>query len=251
MTSIFKSDSPTMKKEVAGFGAILNNCINVCSYHFDKFGNYKIRIDVDEINEIFNTPDITSEGYFDIETDFNNFVLSGLYDNSSNAHVICDYKKVLRKNLVFEKLFSLKHFHDYESNRLISSKTLGVHLRGTDKHNEVPPAEPNQIIKHIKRMFNIHDIDNIFISTDDIFFRDFLISEFGEMIRFNNHTIGSKNKPVHFIKNRSIINKEMIKDVYFLSQCPYFLYCFSNVSYLALTMGIKKFKTIKCLNEDL
>lgn len=250
MISIYKSNSPSMRKP-SGLGVILNNSINVCLYHFDKFGNYNIKIDVDEINEIFNTPDITSESYYDIETDFNSLSLSGNYDNSSNAHVVCDYEKVLRKNSAFENVFKLKYIDDYKSSNLVNSKTLGIHLRGTDKYKEVSPVDTNQIIKHIKSMFDNYDIDNIFISTDDIFYRDLLISEFGEIVRFNNHTIGSEKKPIHFIENRTDINKEMIKDVYLISQSPYFLYSFSNVSYLALTMGIKNFKKINCLNENI
>ena len=240
-----------MSKEIAGFGAIVNTAINICSHHYNKFGNYNIKIDVDEINDVFNTPDIKSDRYYDIESDFYNLVFSGSYDNSSNAHVVCDYEKVMKKNLTFENMFKLKYINDYKSNNLVDSKTLGVQLRGTDKSREISPVDEKQIIKHIKNMIDSYDIDNIFISTDDILYRDLLISEFGEMVRFNDQTISLNNKPIHFIENRKDINKEMIKDAYLLSQCPYFLYSFSNVSYLALTMGIKNFKKINCLNENI
>ena len=42
----------------------------------------------------------------------------------------------------------------------------------------------------------------------------------------------------------------MVLDAYLLSETKYFLYCFSNVSYLALTMGINNFKKIDCINEN-
>ena len=249
MISIYRSRS--MSKKISGFGVIVNNAINVCSYHYDKFNNYNIKIDVGEINDLFNTRDFVSDSYYDIESDFNNLVVSGLYDNSSNSHVICDYEKVLKKNSVFESIFKLKYLDDYKLSNLVNDKTLAIHLRGTDKSKEITPINTNQIINHIKNMIDNYDIDNIFISTDDIFYRNLLISEFGNMIRFNDHCISLDSNPIHFIDNRVDINKEMIKDVYLISQSPYFLYSFSNVSYLALTMGIKNFKKINCLNENI
>lgn len=249
MISIYKSKLFSKKK--SGFAVIVNGAINICSHHYNKFNNYNIKIDVDEINELFITKDFLSEKYYDIEADFNNLVISGLYDNSSNSHVVCDYDKVIKKNLVFENIFKLKYLDDYKSNNLVNDKTLAIHLRGTDKYTEIIPINANQIINHIKNMIDNYDIDNIFISTDDIFYRNLLISEFGNMVRFNDHIISLDSKPIHFIDNRIDINKQLIKDVYLLSQSPYFLYSFSNVSYLALTMGIKNFKKINCLNEDI
>ena len=86
---------------------------------------------------------------------------------------------------------------------------------------------------------------------DDMFYIDKIISRFGNIVKYyKDKTISLDGRPLHFIDDRTKLNKELMTDVYLLSESKYFLYCFSNVSYLALTMGINNFKKIKCINEN-
>jgi hypothetical protein len=58
MKSFYRASG--MDKNRAGFGAIFNNTINVCKYHYEKFNNKDIFIDNKEINEIFDADMINS-----------------------------------------------------------------------------------------------------------------------------------------------------------------------------------------------
>ena len=248
MKSFYKAVG--MSKTHAGFCAIFNNTVNVCKYHFEIFNNNDILIQNDEINELFETKKIedVSEFSFDLEKSYDD----SKYPNPSNAHVICDYDLVKEKNKIYNLFFKLKNIEEYEveKDKYINNNTLSIHLRGTDKSSEVTPPDLNFIYKKIDEMLRLYsNIDNIFLATDDIYYVNNLQSRYGDKLRFRkDKKISIDGGPIHFIEDRTLINRELMIDVYLLSQSKYFLYCFSNVSYLALTLGINNFIKIDCLN---
>jgi hypothetical protein len=249
MKSFYRASG--MNKNRAGFGAIFNNTVNVCKYHYEKFNNNNIFIDNNEINEIFYTKEINNkdEYLYDLEKSYDN----SMYPNPSNAHVICDIEKVKEKNKIFNIFFKLKdiEYYEFEKNKYINDKTLSIHIRGTDKSSEVTPPNIEYIFSNIQEMIDNNEIDNIFLATDDMFYIDKITSRFGNIVKYyKDKTISLDGRPLHFIDDRTKLNKELMTDVYLLSESKYFLYCFSNVSYLALTMGINNFKKIKCINEN-
>ena len=68
-------------------------------------------------------------------------------------------------------------------------------------------------------------------------------------IVYTEKNVSKDGRPIHFdLSNRKKLNQELMIDVYLLSKSKYFLYCFSNVSYLALIMGIHDFDKIDCVN---
>jgi hypothetical protein len=153
MKSFFKNTHPSMQLNSSGFGAVINNAINICRYHYYKFGNLDIYIDAPEINNIFDTPVVKNifEYNYDIEKDFN----SANFENSSNAHILCDKEKIIIKNKIYNDIFKLKDIELYraEKEKFITDKTLSVHVRGTDKKIEIKPPEPNDIINHITKIY--------------------------------------------------------------------------------------------------
>jgi len=248
MKSFYRASG--MNKNRAGFGAIFNNTVNVCKYHYEKFNNNNIFIDNNEINEIFYTKEINNkdEYLYDLEKSYDS-----MYPNPSNAHVICDIERVKEKNKIFNIFFKLKdiEYYEFEKNKYINDKTLSIHIRGTDKSSEVTPPNIEYIFSSIQEMIDNNEIDNIFLATDDMFYIDKITSRFGNIVKYyKDKTISLDGRPLHFIDDRTKLNKELMTDVYLLSESKYFLYCFSNVSYLALTMGINNFKKIKCINEN-
>lgn len=248
MKSFYRANG--MNKNKAGFGAIFNNTINVCKYHYEKFNNNDIFIDNDEINDLFETKDINkSECSYDLEKSYDD----SMYPNPSNAHVLCDIESVKEKNRILNIFFKLKdiEYYEVEKNKFINDKTLSIHIRGTDKSSEINPPNINSIFSKVQEMIDNNEIDNIFLATDDIFYINNMILRFGSMVKYRkDRTISFDGRPLHFIDDRTKLNKELMTDVYLLSESKYFLYCFSNVSYLALTMGINNFKKIKCINEN-
>ena len=131
----------------------------------------------------------------------------------------------------------------------ITNKTLGIQIRGTDKKNEIPEPSIDNIIQKIDRYFDMVDIQNIFLATDDIKYLNPIKERYGNVVVYDDTIhISSDNAPLHNLPNRDIINEEVLSSVFILSSCSHFLYSFSNVSLLALIMGANHHQTILNLN---
>ena len=250
VSSFFNSKSPSMSKKRAGIGVILVNTINACEYHVYKYNNDNIKISIKELSKLFTIKDFDChiEYSHDLEHEMSLFS----YSSVSNAHLPLNKDYVFRKNKVFNTFFTLKNIDELNlaKKRNITGKTLAVHLRGTDKVGEVTPPTSSQIKNKVSKMLDQYDIDRIFLATDDIRYQTELVKYFGNLVFFETDKKISKNgKAIHFKRNRDRINLEVLKDIYCLSESPYFLYSFSNVSYVALILGINNFQDTGCLNQ--
>ena len=129
----------------------------------------------------------------------------------------------------------------------IDEDTLGVQIRGTDKKQELPEIQ-------IESIFNLIDStkkQKIFVATDDKYYLNCLLNRYGERIIYDDSLqISSGSQSIHHnCSNRSQVNEEVLSSVYLLSKCSHFLYSFSNVSLLALILGINDFQFIDYLNK--
>jgi hypothetical protein len=240
----------------AGFCTIVNDVIKHCRLHYERFNNLDISIDIEELSTIFNIEKKydDSEYTIDIDREYSKIFEDESWRNNLNdykiisAHEIIDIDVLVEKNTIYENIFKFKYDDIYENN---FDKTLGIHIRGTDKYTEVKPIETNEIFKKVDEMFDNYYIDSIYLATDDYKYLDMFNKKYNGLVKFNTNNIISKdNRPIHFIEDRTEINKQVMIDINTLTKCPYFLYNYSNVSYLALTIGINKFKAIHCINND-
>ena len=233
----------------AGICAIVNEAINICQYHVNKFSNYDVFIDSTELRNLFDfkTKHHKSLYRWDIRSDY----VSSNIQNPSNAHTVFEPTLINEKRSIFNALFFLKNIDRMilDANRFVNNRTLGIHLRGTDKAGEVKSVDILKLFTKIDFLITEKKIDSIFLATDDERYLNLLSNKYPELLVFDYNKIISKNgKPIHFKRNRKNINQEVIKDCFILSRCPYFIYSFSNVSYLALTMGVGEFEGVYCAN---
>ena len=122
-----------------------------------------------------------------------------------------------------------------------------MQIRGTDKNRELPEIRAKVIFDLIEQNQN----HKIFVSTDDKKYLDLLLDRYGNRIIYDSSLqISSNSQSLHHnCLDRSKINEEVLSSVYLLSTCKYFLYSFSNVSLLALIMGVNNFKFMDYLNK--
>lgn len=229
----------------SGFCAVLNNTINVCQQYHKLTEQFDLSVNVSELTDILEQREYTAN------LDFEPVWQSSNFDNSCNAHSICDPIKIKEKKYIFDKFFKLKNEEDYfyEKDKYITKNTLAIHLRGTDKSKEVVPPSDVRIIEHIKYFLDKYEeIDRIFLATDDYRYQKLIQDRFSDLLVFREKTISYDGSPIHFISDRTDIYKEVMMDCYLLSKCKYFLYCFSNVSFTSLMLGIDNMSEIRCLN---
>ena len=106
-----------------------------------------------------------------------------------------------------------------------------------------------QIKQLIDEYFEVADIQNIFLATDDAKYLNPIRERYGSLVLYDDSIhISIDNNPLHNLPNRDIINEEVLSSVFILSRCSHFLYSFSNVSLLALIMGANNYQTIANLN---
>lgn len=248
---------PRFRYETKGFTAILNQIIDIAIDHFNRYKNTNLIISDEQILRFFNLKN-NIEGYdYDASSVFlDNFFKNQTIHNIHNAHTLADKNDLKLRNEILNKLLSPKTFLNEEINNLlttlkIDNKTLGLQIRGTDKTSEIPKIPDNIIVQSISKTLNENQLNKIFLSTDDNHYLELIKNNFKKIVIYNeNNLISYDGKPLHFSNDREKINKDVLLDVYLLSNCEYFLYCYSNVSYLALTLGTQKQIYIKNLNNE-
>ena len=227
-----------------GFTSILNEVIGLARIHYTNYNNYDVIVDDTQVLNIFNNNYNLKNGdkCYNVSDVFFKDFMKGVYDNRFNAHTPFNVE-----DLNSRKINSFLTLKKEISDRMSSLKIellgednyIGIHIRGTDKIIESPEIKIDDVYRYIDIALNERkDIKKIFLATDDIFYLEKLLKRYGEdLIVYNKNNIISENKePIHKRYEREKINLEVMSDVYILSKCHYFMYCFSNVSFLVLTM---------------
>lgn len=257
MIGLIDFSNPTFNYNYKGYTAIINQTIDIAINHFNKFGNLDLSVSDHQILENFDMLTNFEKQDYNASDDFLiDFFKGNTRHNSFNAHTLADEADLKLRCDIFNKILKPKKELLDEINQLkkdlgISNKTLGLQIRGTDKNTEIPKIPDGIIISSIQHALNKNGLTNIFLSTDDAHYLELIKSNFDGIVHHNkNNLISYDGKPLHFSDNRKKANKDVLLDVYLLSNCEYFLYCFSNVSYLALTLGAETLKEIKHISDE-
>lgn len=236
-----------------GFCSIVCGIIDMALEHYIVNDNYNIQISEDQTLNLFDNISPKTNQSYDVgswwlERYFSNQIYQGQY----NAHTPANIENLKLKNKVYNNILKIKneYLEKFESKRLelgIDQDTLAIQIRGTDKKEELPEIRIETIFSLIDKTKK----EKIFVSTDDEYYLNGLLNRYGNKIIFDKSLqISSGSQSIHHnCSNRLQINEEVLSSVYLLSKCNYFLYSFSNVSLLALIMGIDNFKFIDYINK--
>jgi hypothetical protein len=248
-------DNPEYRYEQKGFCSIINQLIDIADFHFNKYNNHNFFVRNKDVEELFDLNNLDGADKYDAGSEFLNKYFAGEYDNSFNEHVVANRNHLLKKNIIFNTLMKIKkqyllEFEEKYKDLKIDENTIAVHLRGTDKNSEIPDFSIEKVFK----MIDVQRLNSekIFVSTDDKRYLDLMINEYGlENILYDSSMlISHTGNAVHksFADQKFRVNKESLMSAYLLSKCKRFLYCFSNLSYIALIMGVNDFEFIQNIN---
>jgi len=236
-----------------GFCSIVCGIIDMALEHYVVNGNFNIEVAESQTLNLFdNISSKTNKSYnvgsWWLERYFSNQIYQGQY----NAHTPANVDNLKIKNKVYNNILKIKdeYVEKFENKRIdlgIDEDTLGVQIRGTDKKEELPEIK----IESIFNLIDSNDKERIFVATDDKYYLDCLLNRYGSRIIYDDTLqISSGSQSIHHnCSNRSQVNEEVLSSVYLLSKCSHFLYSFSNVSLLALILGINDFQFIDYLNK--
>lgn len=252
-TGYISYSDPRFNYSYKGFCSIVCGIIDMALEHYVVNGNFNIEVAESQTSNLFdNISPKTNQSYnvgsWWLERYFSNQIYQGQY----NAHTPANIDNLKIKNKVYNNILKIKNeyvekFENKKVDLRIDKDTLGVQIRGTDKKEELPEIK-------IETIFDLIDSSNkekIFVATDDKYYLDCLLDRYGSRIIYDNTIqISSGSRSIHHnCTNRSQVNEEVLSSVYLLSKCSHFLYSFSNVSLLALIIGINDFKSVDYLNK--
>jgi len=249
---------PRFNYSYKGFCSIVCQIISISLEHYSVFDNFNILVDEPQTLEFFDciSHKDNLEYYDGGSWVLDRFFAGKIIHNKYSSHTLANIDNLKLQNKCLKNILNLKpkyqnQFEEKYKNLGISKNTLGIQIRGTDKKTEIKEPNSDTIFQKIDLYFLEKEIKNIFVCTDDKKYLDLLIGRYGDKIIYDNSLLISENsEPIHKNpKDRSRINLEVLSSVYLLSKCRYFLYCFSNVSLLALIMGSNNFISIDNIND--
>ena len=252
-TGYISYSDPRFNYPYKGFCSIVCGIIDMALEHYVEKDNFNIEVSESQTLNLFDnispkTNKIYDVGSWWLERYFSNQIYQGEY----NAHTPANIDNLKIKNNVYTNILKIKdeYLEKFEKKKIelgIDKDTLGIQIRGTDKKQELPEIQ-------IESIFNSIDStqkEKIFVATDDRYYLDSLLNRYGSRIIYDDSLqISSGSQSIHHnCFNRSQVNIEVLSSVYLLSNCKYFLYSFSNVSLLALILGVNNFQFIDYLNK--
>jgi len=255
MNACITLQDPRFNYSYKGFCSIVCAIIDIALEHYSVYENLNCNIFEPQTLKLFDN--VYEDGGDEYDAGswwLDRFFQNQLHHSNYTAHTLANVENLKLKNKVLNSILKIKEdkkklFEQKFINLSITNKTLGVQVRGTDKKNEIPEPSIDNIIQKIDRYFDMVDIQNIFLATDDIKYLNPIKERYGNIVIYDDTIhISSDNAPLHNLPNRDIINEEVLSSVFILSNCSHFLYSFSNVSLLALIMGASNHKTILNLN---
>jgi hypothetical protein len=235
-----------------GFCSIVCGIIDMSMEHYILNDNFNLIINESQTLGLFDNISLNTKEIYDLDKMWlEKYFNQQIYHKEYTAHTPANLDNLKLKNKVYTNILKIKneYLNLFENKRKllnIDKNTLGVQIRGTDKKNELPEIT-------LEKIFNMIDSrieDKVYVATDDKFYLDALIKRYNDRIIYDTTVSISDNKqPLHLnTSNRTQINLEVLSNVYLLSCCESLLYSFSNVSLLALIMGVNNFKTFDYLN---
>ena len=252
-TGYVSYSDPRFNYAYKGFCSIVCGIIDMCVEHYVCTGDFNLQISEDQTLNLFDNISPRTDQTYDVGPWFlERFFSNKIYDYQYNAHTPANIDNLKLKNRVYTSTLKIKDqyleiFEKKKRDLGIDKNTLGVQIRGTDKKEELPEIRCESIFSLIDSVDN----EKIFVATDDQYYLDQLLNRYGDRVIYDNTLhISSGSKSIHHnCSDRAKINEEVLSSVYLLSECPHFLYSFSNVSLLALIMGVNNFKSIDYLNK--
>jgi hypothetical protein len=243
-----------------GFTSIINQIIELVYLHYTMYNNYNVIINDSQVIEFFDpiNENLNSHEIYNVSDIFFNLIDSNKWILSEfTAHTVAnldDLKKRNLKNFLKFKSSYLEMYNKIKLDLFKNYKVLGIHIRGTDKSTELPKIPIGNIFKYIdEAMNNGESYDKLFVATDDYEYLNQLINKYGDdfVIYNKSHSISHNGQPLHRNNTpeyRKKLNFEVLIDAHLLSETDYFLYCFSNVSLLSLSLMSNPENKIKNIN---
>lgn len=141
-------------------------------------------------------------------------------------------KKYIKPNKIVQNKID-----DYYKKNMSGKKTIGIHIRGTDKHTEEKPVDPYRMVEEALKHA---DADTQFFVASD---EKKLISEITTLLKdyrvisYDCYRSEDPNQPLHLPvrrPSRAQLGEDVVIEMILLSKCNMLIHTLSNVSAIPL-----------------
>jgi hypothetical protein len=185
----------------------------------------------------------------------NGDVLWRHYESPDNRYITTFWKSGISKenmqkqrvwaNTIIKKYIRIKphiqkKIDDFFSRHIQDRYTVGVHIRGTDKKEEVNPLDVGYLIRMINKYKENHFPEaQFFVATDEQRILDQCKKELqGNVISYDCQR-SDNGLPLHRVQGDTTQNGEdVLIEVLLLSRCNFFMHTSSNVSWAVLFFNL-------------
>lgn len=258
MYALANLKNPTYNYGYKGFTSIVTQFIDMAKMHVKMHQNYRFLVQDHQVLSFYDnvfTPENHEDSY-NVGDVFLSKLFNGEIDSKFNAHTLADQDDLIERSQMLRSILRIKHdlqlkFEEKAEKLSIGKDTLGVQVRGTDKKVEISPPSVDRIIDHISKIIcENRSIKKIYVATDDANYLFPIKEKFKDQVIFDiEKDISYDGNPLHYSGDRNKRNEQVLEDAYLLSKVDHFLYSFSNVSQLALIIGVDQHITRFNLNS--
>jgi hypothetical protein len=140
--------------------------------------------------------------------------------------IITKYVRI--KSAVQEKIDALY------SEKIQGKKTIGIHLRGTDKQSEIRLPSPELLLQEANRVADEIEAEQFFIATDEEKLLKVAQEILNRPIVYCDSYRSSNGHPVHKRPQKAQLGEEVLIETLLLSMCDWFVCSHSNVAYFVM-----------------
>lgn len=207
-----------------------NNKLNEWEYYFKPVSNLSYQ-QKDKVNHFCNNPNFGSFNYYNTSEEKRNL-----------AHqLMCKYISLnARVQAKVEQFYDM-----YMKNK----KTIGIHIRGTDKLIEEKPVPTEKVVFEAMKYADEHT--QFFIATDEQKIFDHMLNLLNkEKVVFYDCYRSKDGRPLHTRNkpSRAQLGEDVIVEMWLMARCTILIHTLSNVSSIPLYLN-PKLKHI-ALNAD-
>lgn len=123
---------------------------------------------------------------------------------------------------------------------MAGKKTIGIHLRGTDKSSEIQPVQPRVILDAANTLAQKYPGCQFFVATDEVALLEVAKKSLKGKVIFCNSYRSPDGKPVHLHApnySKAKLGEEVLIEALLLARCTAFVHTVSNVSMSVLFLN--------------
>lgn len=123
---------------------------------------------------------------------------------------------------------------------MAGKKTIGIHLRGTDKPSEAKPIHPRVILDSAQKLALKYPGCQFLVATDEVALLEEAKKSLRGKVIFSNSYRSPDGKPIHFHApnySKAKLGEEVLIEALLLARCTAFVHTVSNVSMSVLFLN--------------